>query len=191
MANVRKGVVKLKGMVENHRCRLLAETIAASFEECSEVVNELVVEAKGRVTDEELTETVRSELDSHPDVSSEVISATVKDGMVTLRGNIVGAWERGLVENATRNVRGVRDIRNEVAVDLTRSMEDESLCCAIVAVLAEEADLDGTAIRVAVVNGAALLSGAVPTLSQKDLAEAVARRVGVTGIQNEVIVTDA
>jgi osmotically-inducible protein OsmY len=190
MATVRKSVVRLKGMVKNHRCKLLAESIAASFEECSEVINELVVETKGRVPDEELAESVRAVLDSHPDVSSEVIGISVENGVVTLRGNIVGAWERGLVENAARRVDGVTGLRNEVVVDLAKSMEDESLCCAILAVLAEEPNLSSGTVRVAVTNGTALLSGIVPSVWQRKLAETAARRAGASEIQTDIIVAD-
>lgn len=188
MATVRKGVVKLKGVVENRRCRLWAESIAHSFKECREVVNNLVIKTGRHVPDDELAESVRSALDLHPDVSAEVISVIVKDGVVTLRGNIVGTWERHLVENTASNVRGVRDVRNEVAVDLAKSMEDESLCCEIQAALADELPLNSGSVRVAVTNGTVLLSGMVPSPSQKILAESAVRQTGASQVQSDIIV---
>jgi osmotically-inducible protein OsmY len=188
MATVRKGVVKLKGMVPDHRCRMLAEMIATSFDECDEVVNDLVVEMKEQRPDEELLETVRSVLDSHPDVSSGVINVQVQDGIVTLHGNIVGPWERSLVENAAGAVSGVRDICNEVVVDLAKSMKDESLCTEIQSALAENADGNEEMVRVAVTNTTACLSGQVPTMSQKQLAETVAQQAGALRVQSDIIV---
>ena len=190
-ATVRKGVVKLRGMVESHGCKLLAQNIACSFGECIDVQNELVVKTRKCVPDEELAEAVRSALESHPDVCKEVVSVSVCDGVVTLSGNIVGEWERGAVENVTRKVRGVREVHNWVAVNLAKSMDDEGLCGDILAALAEEPGLGGGMVRVAVTNRVALLSGAVPALPHKELAEAVVQRLGISEIENEIIVTDA
>lgn len=136
--------------------------------------------------DYELADRVRSAIEKEIDSCRDIVDVRVREGVVTLRGNLVAEWERSTVASAAEKVDGVKRIDNDISVDLHKSVEDEALCSEIQETLAEEARVSGDEVRVTVVDRAAVLSGTVPSPSEKDAAEEAARKVGPRGVENEI-----
>jgi osmotically-inducible protein OsmY len=187
--SVDAGIVTLRGSVQSHRRKLIAQEVAASFRGCGGVDNQLEVVPAERVGDEAIAAHVRSALEAHPDVTKETIAVAVEGGVVTLGGTVGKPWERVLAEDITLGVRGVREVRNLVLVDAGEQEEDKAMSRAIAAALAEARGPGDSAIRVAVSGGRVVLSGSVDELWQKEVAVAVAGRFQPRWIADEITVT--
>lgn len=182
------GVATLSGKVQSHRRRSLAVDIAESIRGCRGVNDRIVVDPPGVMTDEEIAGHVRGVLDSNADVTKEVITVTVKGGVVTLQGHVASRWERELAGDLALSARGTRRLRNLLLVDLAGKIEDEALTRNIQYAISRTGGLQNTGIRVAVNAYTAVLSGEVVELWQRKKAESVASRFRVTEIRNEIVV---
>jgi len=189
--SVTDGVVVLTGTVQSHRHKLAAQEIAASFEGCRGVVNELAVEPPGQLPDEEVLRYVRSALEAHADVTERTITTLVLNGIVTLGGSVASHWERAIAEDVVIGTKGARGAHNLLRVDLSDRIEDEALCREIQAALSYTRGLGDANLQVAVDDGKAVLSGEVAGLWQREIAEAVTRRFRVMQVRNEIAVTGA
>jgi osmotically-inducible protein OsmY len=183
------GVVTLRGTVQSYRRKLAAHEIAASFEGCRDVVNELRVEPGSAVPDERVATHARTALEAHADITNEVIAVSVIDGVATLRGHVAGEWERSVAEDVALSARGVRSIQNLLVVDLAREIEDQALSQNIREALKWTRGLRDADIHVAVTGDTAVLSGEVAELWQKEAAAMVIRRFRIRSLRNDIMVT--
>jgi osmotically-inducible protein OsmY len=187
--SVANGIVTLQGTVQTHRRKLAAQEIAASFDGCRGVVNELNVEPPRLFADEDVAKHVCAALDAHADITKEVIMVSVTNGLVTLNGNVSSEWERTIAEDVALSARGVRSVQNLLVVDLAGEIEDQALSHNICEALKWARGLRDSDIRVAVTGDTAVLSGEVERLWQRETAETVARRFRVRDLRNEIVVT--
>lgn len=185
---VENGTVTLTGTVQSHNRKLAAQLVAASLDGCRDVVNALEVKPPGHVSDERIAEYVRAALEAHADITAEAITVSVSNGIATLSGTAASHWERTLAEDVALGSKGVCAVKNLLVVNLDEQIEDEALCREIQAALSYTRGLRDAKLRVAVNGDAAVLSGEVPTLWQKETAETVARRFRVSQVRNEIIV---
>ncbi len=185
---VKDGLVTLQGTVQSYRRKLVAQEIAASYEGCRGVVNELQVRPPGRLSDTEIAGHVRATLDAHADITKAAITVTVKEGEVTLAGNVANHAEHTLVVDLVMSVRGVRSAYDVLIVDLQQQIDDQTLSRKIEAELARTRGLQGANIKVAANGGTAVLSGRIAQLWQKEMAEVVARRFPLRAVRNDIIV---
>jgi osmotically-inducible protein OsmY len=183
------GIVTLRGTVQSHRRKLAVHEIAASFDGCRDVINELTVEPSTTVPDEEVAYHARAALDAHADVTKEVVTVSASGGVVTLNGHVASEWERAIAEDVAMSVRGVRSVRNLLVVDLARQIEDQALSHNIRDALKWARGLRDSEIQVAVTGDTAVLSGKVDRLWQKETAATVARRFRIRELRNEIVVT--
>lgn len=78
------------------------------------------------MTDDEVEELIREELDSYPELDPEVLDIEVEDGFVTLGGRVGTEEELQLVEHAVTDVLRIDNYSNEIVVDeLSRAEYDE------------------------------------------------------------------
>lgn len=186
--SVHNGMVTLQGAVQSFRRKLVAQEIASSYEGCRGVVNELHVRPPGPLSDTEIAGHVRAMLDAHADITKAAITVTVKDGEVTLAGNVGNHAERTLVVDMVMSVRGVRSVLDVMVVDLRQQNDDQSLSRQIEAELARTRGLHGANIKIAVNGGTAVLSGRLAQLWQKEMAEVVACRYPLRAVRNDIVV---
>ncbi|NJN05657.1 MAG: BON domain-containing protein [Rhodobacteraceae bacterium] len=185
---VKQGVVTLRGTVQSYRRKLAAQEIASSIDGCRDLINELIVDPPGPVTDQDIAAFVRQSLAAHADISKKTILVTVKDGFVTLAGNVSSHWEQAAADDVARGARGVRDVLNLLNLDVKREVEDKTLSESIMVALTMTRGLSWGGIRVAVSGGSVVLSGSVGALSDKQMAESVARRFRPLQVRNDIIV---
>lgn len=179
-------VATLSGSVQSHRRKMAAVDAAESIHGCRGIIDNIVVSPAGVMRDDDIAANVRKALDSHADVTREVITVSVGAGVVTLQGNVASRWERDLAGDVAFGARGVRDVKNLLLVDLGNKIEDEALTTTIQDAIAHTRGLHDCGIRVAVNANTAVLSGEVKELQQRRHAEAVAARFRVTDIRNEI-----
>jgi osmotically-inducible protein OsmY len=186
--SVVNGITTLSGMVQSYRRKLAAEQIAESLRGCRGVVNKLVVEPFGTVTDMEIAENVRKALDAHADITKEVITVDVKAGVVILQGNVSTHWESLLAEDIALSARGVKNVRNILIIEPAQKRQDESLTRDIQKAFSNTAGLENSEVRVAVNGNKAVLSGHVNELWQKQKTEEVVEKYPVIILRNEISV---
>lgn len=141
--------------------------------------------------DRHLQESVLAELDWEPSVSAAHIGVTAADGVVTLSGHVATFAEKRAAETATRRVRGVKAVVEELEVRLSSSgtRDDEAIAAAAVHRLAWDVSVPRDAIKVQVEKGWLTLTGEVDWHYQKESAEQDLRRLpGVIGISNQIAI---
>jgi osmotically-inducible protein OsmY len=187
--SVANGIATLEGTVQSYRRKLVAQEITVSFDGCRGVVNELKVKPPGSFPDDDVANHVRAALDAHADITKEVITVSVSDGVATLNGSVSSEWERSVAEDVALSARGVRSVQNLLVVDLVGEIEDEALSHNIHEALKWARGLRDSEIQVAVTGDAAVLSGEVEQLWQKETAATVARRFRIRQLRNDIVVT--
>jgi hyperosmotically inducible protein len=126
------------------------------------------------------------------------INVTTSDGVATLTGQVPSEDIKSLAGEIARDTAGVKDVKNDIAVDpaaqpSTESVhvEDLEIRVAILEALARSRELGGKSIDVKVENRSVTLSGSVETPTQRNGAEQIARAVdGVAGVTNNLVVTN-
>lgn len=134
---------------------------------------------------------VLDELEWEPGINAAGIGASVKDGVVTLAGEVTSYHEKVEAERAALRVAGVRGLVSEIEVHLpgTSQRSDGDIARAAVDALEWNSSVPPDRIKVVVGKGWITLEGEVDWGYQRTAAEdAVRRLTGVVGIRNEVTV---
>ena len=141
------------------------------------------------MTDLDLKRTVETELNWEPSVDAAEIGVAVKDGVVSLNGQVKSYWEKWRAERAASRVSGVRAIVNDLEVHLPSSSErtDEDIAKAAINALDASITVPAKRIMVKVSKGWVTLEGSVDWNFQKRAAESAVRNlIGVKGVVNLV-----
>jgi len=69
-----------------------------------------------KITDDTITDQVRLKLASDPDVKGGALDVTVKDGAVTLSGQVETPKQREKAEKLTHKVKGVKSVVNKIEI---------------------------------------------------------------------------
>jgi len=142
-------------------------------------------------TDLQLQKDVTTELNWEPSVNAAQLAVEVKDGIVTLAGNVDSYAEKWDAEHAAQRVTGVRALAIEIDVVLrgTSERNDADIARSAENVLQWTTALQRDSVRVMVENGCITLSGAVDWDYQRQAAEAAVRYLkGVTGVSNQIAI---
>jgi osmotically-inducible protein OsmY len=139
------------------------------------------------MTDLELKKNVEEALSWEPSVSpfAPAIAVRVKDGIVTLLGEVESYSVKMAAEDAATRVAGVKAVVNDLEVRLPRSSErtDAVLARAALNILDSLAEIPRGMVKVTVEDGWITLRGTVPWQYQRQAAElAVRSLVGVRGV---------
>ena len=144
--------------------------------------------------DDQLQQAVLAELSWEPSVTAAHIGVTAKDGVVTLTGHVESFAQKHAAEAATRRVRGVDAVAEEIEVRLPADTRrsDEDIAAAAIDRLAWDVSLPGNAIQVTVEQGWLTLTGQVDRHYQQKAAEQDVRRLfGVVGVSNRISIKAA
>jgi osmotically-inducible protein OsmY len=111
------GVVSLTGDVGSLSHRRLAEVLCWWTPGCADVDNRLRVKPPERDSDDEIADVIRMVLEMESAVDATQIGITVRDRLVTLRGEVRTEAARQIAEYDCWYVAGVHDVRNELTVE--------------------------------------------------------------------------
>jgi osmotically-inducible protein OsmY len=140
-------------------------------------------------TDSQLQQDVSAELTWEPSVHAAQIGVEVKDGVVTLAGQVDSYFEKWNAERAAQRVPGVKAMATELKVHLTSLSKrtDADIAEAVENVLEWTTSLPAGAIKVLVESGWVTLSGDVDWQYQRQAAaDGVRHLLGVTGVNNQI-----
>lgn len=140
-------------------------------------------------SDTELQQDVMNELSWEPSIDATDIGVAVKDGVVTLSGNVDTYSEKLAAERAVKRVSGVKGLAQEIKVKVYYKHTDEEIAQSATHALEWSAVVPRDRIKVEVEDGWVTLSGDVDWYYQKDGAEdAVRDLLGVVGVTNSITI---
>ena len=139
--------------------------------------------------DKQLKQSVLDELQWEPSVNAADIGVTVKDGIVTLTGNVDTYAEKHAAEKAALRVKKVKAVAEEIEVKLPFDVKHDDVDIARAATerLAWNVSVPMDAVKVTVSKGWITLTGQVEWHYQLEAAaDAVRYLWGVTGLSNQI-----
>jgi osmotically-inducible protein OsmY len=142
-------------------------------------------------TDSELQRDVMTELKWEPTIRAAEIGVAVKDGVVTLSGDVDTYSMEWAAERAVRRVSGVKGLAEEIKVTLPSSYKrtDEDIARSATDILNWNFWVPRDRVKVMVQNGWITLSGDVDWFYQEERAEdAVRHMIGVRGVTNRITI---
>ena len=145
-------------------------------------------------TDAELQKDVMNELKWEPLIKAAEIGVGVKNGVVTLSGNVDHYYKKSAAERAAARVFGVKAVAEEIQVRLPGSLKrsDEGIAGAASNALGWNASVPHDRVKVQVQDGVVTLSGQVDAWYQKNEAEnAVRYLMGVVSVNNLITIKPA
>jgi osmotically-inducible protein OsmY len=140
-------------------------------------------------TDAQLQLDVMAELKWEPSVHAAQIGVAVKDGVVTLDGEVSSYVEKWNAERAAQRVSGVRALAVEMKVRLgaTGLRSDADIARSAQEILSWHSALPEGAVKVLVEGGWLTLTGQVPWQYQRaEAAHALRYLAGITGLSNQI-----
>ena len=142
-------------------------------------------------TDAQLQHDVMAELKWEPSVHAAQIGVEVKDGVVTLAGEVSSYAEKWNAERATQRVAGVKALAIDMTVKLSGlgKRTDADIARSVENSLEWTTFLPADSVKTMVEGGWVTLSGEVDWKYQKQTAsDAIRYLVGVKGVSNQIVV---
>jgi len=162
--------------------------------QAKQVRDELRVVPEAPVSDAELVAAVRSAILRYPrDTIFDYVEFAVKDGGVLLQGSVLHPWKKDEIEDRVARVAGVREIRNDVAVQSV-SFYDSELRLALARRIFGDVRFVHYAhrahppIRILVDRGRITLAGAVASPVEQAILGHIARGMLSFGVDNRLVV---
>lgn len=183
------GAVTLSGHVESYAEKTAAVRAAERVQGVFAVANEMEVRLPSSSVrdDTDIAESIARALRWHTSVPRDAVDAEVRDGWVTLRGELDWSYERQAAERVVRDTRGVRGVSNLITLK-TRPKPDQ-IERRIGDAIKRMASLDANQIHVTTTDGTVRLRGKVHSWYEKRLAEREASAApGVTKVDNQITV---
>jgi len=142
-------------------------------------------------TDAQLQQHVMDELKWEPTIQAAEIGVAVKDGVVTLSGNVDSYGKKWAADRAAKRIWGVKAVIEEIKVTLAGSYKraDKDIAKLATDVLDWNIWIPSHRVKVMVQDGRITLSGDVDWYYQKELSEDVVRHlIGVVGVINSITI---
>src|SRR5690242_1751935 len=187
--SVRDGVVTLTGFVKSYTDKYEAEAAAKRVAGVSAVANDLEVRIPNvdERPDPEIARDAVSAIKSQLPISSEHIKVVVKNGWVTLEGQVEWQYQKNTAENAVRRIKGVKGVSNPIV--LKPSAEPTEIKSKIMEAFKRNAELDANSIQVEANGSEVILKGTVRSWVEREEAERVAWSApGVTRVEDRIVV---
>ena len=188
--SVKKGVVTLAGFVKSFTGKYEAEAAAKRVAGVTAVANDIEVRMPSvdERPDPEIARDAVAAIKSQLPVSSEHIKIVVKNGWVTLEGQVEWQYQRQTAENAVRRIKGVKGVSN--VIQLKPRAQPDEIKRKIQEAFKRSAEVDANRIMVETNGGEVILKGTVRSWIEREEAERVAWSApGVTKVVDQIIVT--
>jgi osmotically-inducible protein OsmY len=196
------GVVTLTGTVTEESHKSLAQETVAGLPGVKSVENKL--ELKGarpaENSDGWISLQVKYSLLYNRNVSSINTKVFVDNGIVTLKGEADSQAQKDLAGEYARDVKGVKDVKNEMVIakvsnrsepTLSEKIDDASITAQVKMAFLSHHSTSAFKTGVDTNNGIVTLSGNVISSAGKDMATKVARDVnGVKNVVNNMVVRE-
>ena len=184
------GVVTLTGIVSTSFEKSTAERAASHVFGVRALANDIEVLPTHitRRSDTAIAEAAANALSWDAAVPPESVKVTIRDGYVTLSGNVIWRYQRDAAEYTVGRLYGVKRITNDIVVKPHVRASDVKT--RIESAFKRSAEIDANHIHVEAHDGRVLLTGSVRSLSERRLAEQAAwSAAGVNLVDDRLAVT--
>ncbi len=192
------GKVALAGEVDSWAEKQEAGLLASEVPGVTAVNNDLVIRYKSKRSNQEIKKDAMSALNRDVYLTGLPIDVSVKDGVVTLKGDVGSQYEKDRAGNKMFWLNDVRRVDNDLKVKWWENggthknnpfPTDSALLNAITAEFLQDSRIDDSNIVATVSLGHVTLTGSVPTHYQKRIAGEDANNiVGVGWVSNNLYV---
>jgi len=131
-------------------------------------------------SDSRIQKDIDSIYDKYPEIDRHV-DVDVKQGYVTLKGEVENDHVRKRAEDLIEDLSGVKDVNNRIAIQFDRLLEDK-----VQASIFFSPKLDSDTIDVSVDDGVVTFEGHVPSNHAKELATEKAYKAGASDVKNHL-----
>jgi osmotically-inducible protein OsmY len=161
--SVKDGVVTLAGYVRSYTDKYEAEQAAKRVAGVRAVANDLEVRMPSvdKRPDPDIARDAVAALKSQLPISSENIRVVVKNGWITLEGEVEWQYQKSTAENAVRRIKGVQGVINSLVVK--PGAEPAEIRRKIQEAFRRNAELDAARITVETHGSEVVLKGLVGT----------------------------
>jgi osmotically-inducible protein OsmY len=187
---VSKGVVTLTGFAHSFTEKYEAEAAAKRVAGVVGVANDIEVRlySTDERPDPEIAREAVAAVKSQLPISSEHIKLVVRNGWVTLEGQVEWQYQRETAERAVRRIKGVRGVINSISLkpraqptEIKRKIEDA---------FRRSAEVDANRVAVEVNGSEVILKGKVRSWAEREEAERVAWAApGVARVDDRIVVS--
>jgi len=187
--SAKDGVVTLAGFVKSYTDKYEAEAAAKRVAGVVGVANDIEVRMPSvdERPDPEIARDAVAAIKSQLPISSERIKVIVKNGWVTLEGQVEWQYQKSTAENAVRRIKGVKGVSN--LISLKPRAEPSEIKRKIVDAFRRNAEVDGNRIVVETHGSEVVLKGTVRSWIEREEAERVAWSApGVTKVEDRIVV---
>lgn len=182
------GVITLMGNVDAYFKKIEAENAAKNVDGVKAVAEEIEVRySNSNKSDQEIANDVLKALVYNLTVPDESIQIKVEKGWVTLEGLVPWNYQKEAAEQSITHLAGVKRVINHMKIKA--EVENEIDKKSIKRALARNWALHSENIFIKVDGTKVTLTGAVPSLFQKDLAEKIVWKTpGIWSVENQLVV---
>ena len=196
------GVVTLTGTVAEDSHKSLAENTVAGLPGVKSVDNRLEVKQQPppAKSDDWVSAKVKAALLFHRNVSAQDTKVSVKDGVVTLRGEAGSQAQKDLATEYAKDVEGVKDVVNEMTVrqgarveqTVGEKIDDASITAQVKMALVSHRSTSAINTKVETKDGVVTLTGKAQNAAERDLVTKLVTDInGVKTVSNMMTVESA
>ena len=190
--SVKDGVVMLTGFVRSFTDKYEAEAAAKRVDGVVAVANDLEIRIPSvdERPDPEIARDAAASLKSQLPISYENIKVIVKNGWVTLEGEVEWNYQRDYAERAVRWIKGVKGVSNLIRLQPRLEPKPVEIKQKIEEAFRRSALVDANRITVETHGGDVVLRGTVRSWAEREEAERAAWLApGVTRVDNRIAVS--
>jgi osmotically-inducible protein OsmY len=189
---VKNGVVTLTGFVRSYAHKLAAERATKSVAGVVGLANDIEVRLPGADArpDPEIAREIAAELKLWLPYFAEHIKAVVKNGWVTLEGEVEWNYQRDHAERAVRGIKGVNGVSNLIRLKPRATPSPTEIKHKIEEAFRRSALVDANRVTVEASGGEVMLRGTVRSWAERQEAERAAWAApGVIRVDNRITVS--